>query len=73
MDWLHPTHEMLEGRHAGQADRQNEINELEALVACLEAENTRLREALEEIASGQYGKSIAVKNIARAALAKEES
>lgn len=40
--------------------------------AALEAENKELREALEEIANGPFGKSVAVKNIARAVLAKYE-
>ena len=39
-------------------------------LAALRAERDELREALEEIANGRYGKSVAVKNIARAVLAK---
>ena len=41
-----------------------------AELAALRAERDELREALEEIANGRYGKSVAVKNIARAVLAK---
>ena len=46
------------------------LHEHAAELAALRAERDELREALEEIANGRYGKSVAVKNIARAVLAK---
>lgn len=49
-----------------------EENAALAALAALRAERDELREALEEIANGRYGKSVAVKNIARAVLAKYE-
>ena len=52
--------------------RTHDFVAIENELAALRAERDELREALEEIANGRYGKSVAVKNIARAVLAKYE-
>ena len=50
--------------------RTHDFVAIENELAALRAERDELREVLEEIANGRYGKSVAVKNIARAVLAK---
>ena len=60
-------------RERGEEFKGAEWVELQSYVSALRAERDELREALEEIANGRYGKSVAVKNIARAVLAKYQA
>ncbi len=49
VDWLNPTNEMMEGRHAGRQDRNREVEELEQEIEWLNEVIGELKDSIEGV------------------------